>query len=67
MEMGLAVGRSLPQDVGEKEHLQDKEGVGEALPEGRSPHDTGALTCTHTKENMGQNTTEVGIPLQRRQ
>ena len=33
----------LPQDVGEKQHLQDKEGVGKALPQRRSPHHTSAL------------------------
>lgn len=33
----------LPQDVGEKQHLQHQEGVGEALPQRRGPHHTSAL------------------------
>lgn len=29
--------------MSDKQHLKDKEGVREALPQRRSPHDTGAL------------------------
>ena len=39
-EGGMTV---LPEDVSEQQHLQDQEGVSEALSQGRSPHHTGAL------------------------
>lgn len=39
----------LPQDVGEEQHLQHQEGVGEALPQGRGPHHTSALVVNKTK------------------
>lgn len=40
----------LPQDVGEKQHLQHQEGVGEALPQRRSPHHTSALVFNEKTE-----------------
>lgn len=42
-------GGVLPQDVGEEKHLQHQEGVGEALPKGRSPHHTRALMKTQNQ------------------
>lgn len=42
----------LPQNVCEEKHLQDQERVGEALPQGGSPHHSSALIKYAPKKRM---------------
>lgn len=39
----MACELKIPENVCSQQHLQDKEGIGEALPQRWSPHDPSAL------------------------
>lgn len=45
--------------MSDKQHLKDKERVREALPQWRSPHDTGALKFTRTASDIPKHREEA--------